>query len=59
MINDNRPLNTNPRPISSTNNDKVKINPSPSIKNMDLSNLQLADGNYIMTKKKGTSIQNK
>ena len=57
VFNDNRPLNTNPRPISSTNNDRVKINPSPSSKNMDLSNLQLADGNYTMTRQKGTSLQ--
>lgn len=57
VFNDNRPLHTNPRPMSSTNNERVKINPPPSSNNLDLSNLQLADGQYTMSKQRGTSLQ--
>ena len=57
IFNENRPLNTNPRPMSSSNNDRVKINPPPSKQNLDLSSLQLSDGNYTMNKQKGTNIQ--
>lgn len=57
IFNENRPLNTNPRPMSSSNNDRAKINPPPSRQNLDLSSLQLSDGNYSMNKQKGTNIQ--
>lgn len=60
VFSENRPLYTNPRPMSSSNNDKVKINPPPSSgskQNLDLSNLQLADGNYSLSRQRGTNIQ--
>lgn len=57
LFNENTPLNTNPRPMSSSTNDRVKINPAPSRQNLDLSSLELADGNYTMNRQKGTNIQ--